>query len=453
MNLAEKIFEAGIVGCGGAGFPTHAKYGGGQIGTILINGAECEPLLGTDRYLMRHFATEIVSAAAVLRQETGAGDCVIALKAAYAGERQALEEAIARQSAPVRLHLLGGFFPAGDEQSLVYEVTGRVVPPGGIPLAVGCVVSNVATVLCIRHALEGRPFAQKYLTVTGEVRSPAIIKAPIGTPVEECIALAGGTPLDSYAVVSGGPMMGRLMTREEAGQAFVSKTMSGLIVLPPDSPVVRRAQVSLEHMMNRARSACIQCSFCTQMCPRAMLGHPLQPHRMMRRLAACRDLSELLEAPEAGDAALCCECGICEIYACPMGLQPRRVNALIKKALSNAGIRYARPEAAWRARPERDLRKAPSARAAVRAGVSAYSDIRLDTLRTAQPRRVTLALRQCIGAPPAPVVRSGESVKLGQLIAACPEGALGANLHASICGTVTVEADRITIETEQGGQG
>mgnify|MGYP002508272387 CR=1 FL=1 len=89
------------------------------------------------------------------------------------------------------------------------------------------------------------------------------------------------------------------------GDLIVSKTMSGLIVLPPDSPVVRRAQVSLEHMMNRARSACIQCSFCTQMCPRAMLGHPLQPHRMMRRLAACRDLSELLEAPEAGSAALC----------------------------------------------------------------------------------------------------------------------------------------------------
>lgn len=234
MNLAETIRAAGIVGCGGAGFPTHVKYTGGQTETILVNGAECEPLLATDRYLMRHFAREIVSAAAALGRETGAKRCVIALKAAYTAERAALEAAIAEQAAPVALHLLESFFPAGDEQSLVFEVTGRVVPPGGIPLAVGCVVNNTATVLCIHHAMEGRPFTQKYLTVTGEVAAPCIVKAPVGTPVEACIALAGGTPLSDYAVVNGGPMMGRPMTREEAGHAYVTKTMSGLIVLPPD---------------------------------------------------------------------------------------------------------------------------------------------------------------------------------------------------------------------------
>ena len=133
MNLAETIRAAGIVGCGGAGFPTHVKYTGGQTETILVNGAECEPLLATDRYLMRHFAREIVSAAAALGRETGAKRCVIALKAAYTAERAALEAAIAEQAAPVALHLLESFFPAGDEQSLVFEVTGRVVPPGGIP--------------------------------------------------------------------------------------------------------------------------------------------------------------------------------------------------------------------------------------------------------------------------------------------------------------------------------
>ena len=331
MNLAETIRAAGIVGCGGAGFPTHVKYTGGQTETILVNGAECEPLLATHRYLMRHFAREIVSAAAALGRETGAKRCVIALKAAYTAERAALEAAIAEQAAPVALHLLESFFPAGDEQSLVFEVTGRVVPPGGIPLAVGCVVNNTATVLCIHHAMEGRPFTQKYLTVTGEVAAPCIVKAPVGTPVEACIALAGGTPLSDYAVVNGGPMMGRPMTREEAGHAYVTKTMSGLIVLPPDSPVVRRAQTQPEHMVNRARSACIQCSFCTQLCPRALLGHPLQPHRIMRRLAA-GGLEALLDTPEGRSAALCCECGICEIYACPMGLQPRQVNAALKRS-------------------------------------------------------------------------------------------------------------------------
>lgn len=451
MNLAETIRAAGIVGCGGAGFPTHVKYTGGQTETILVNGAECEPLLATDRYLMRHFAREIVSAAAALGRETGAKRCVIALKAAYTAERAALEAAIAEQAAPVALHLLESFFPAGDEQSLVFEVTGRVVPPGGIPLAVGCVVNNTATVLCIHHAMEGRPFTQKYLTVTGEVAAPCIVKAPVGTPVEACIALAGGTHLSDYAVVNGGPMMGRPMTREEAGHAYVTKTMSGLIVLPPDSPVVRRAQTRPEQMVNRARSACIQCSFCTQLCPRALLGHPLQPHRIMRRLAA-GGLEALLDTPEGRSAALCCECGICEIYACPMGLQPRQVNAALKKELARNKIRYQGEETDCQARQERAFRKAPAARVAARTGVAAYAGISIDQLRRAAPKRVVLSLRQSAGAPAESVVRSGERVELGQRIAACPQGALGADLHASISGTVTVEAEWIAIDADKGGE-
>lgn len=451
MNLAETIRAAGVVGCGGAGFPTHVKYAGGQAEIILVNGAECEPLLATDRFLMRSYAREIVSAAAVLRRETGAARCVIALKAAYTREREALEAAIADQGAPVALHLLESFFPAGDEQSLVFEATGRVVPPGGIPLDVGCVVNNIATVLCIHHALEGRPFTQKYLTVTGEVRSPCVVKAPLGTPVEECIALAGGTPLADYGVVDGGPMMGKPMTREEAGRACVTKTMSGLIVLPPDSPVIRRAQTRPEQMVNRARSACIQCSFCTQLCPRALLGHPLQPHRIMRLLAAGGGLEALLEEPEAQNAAFCCECGVCEIYACPMGLQPRRVNAALKKELAKRKIRGQRPDGPCQARQERAFRKAPAARVAVRAGVAAYLGIAAEELRLAAPGRVALSLRQGIGAPAESVVRSGERVELGQLIAACPQGALGANLHASISGTALVEAERIVIEADKGG--
>lgn len=117
----------------------------------------------------------------------------------------------------------GQLFPAGDEQTLVYEVTGRVVPPAGIPIRVGCVVSNIATILCIHQALADLPFTQKYLTVTGEVHEPVIVKAPIGTPVRDCIELAGGPAVSDYVVINGGPMMGKLMTREQAENAFVTK--------------------------------------------------------------------------------------------------------------------------------------------------------------------------------------------------------------------------------------
>lgn len=447
MQLTELIYQAGIIGCGGAGFPTHAKYNG-KIETIIINGAECEPLLQTDRYLMRNKAGELIKAADMLLRETGAGGCVIALKASYTREIGALEEAIRSLGSDVRLHRLESFFPAGDEQTIVYEVTGKVVPPAGIPLNVGCVVNNIATLYAIYEAMEGRPFTQKYLTVTGEVKHPVIAKVPIGTPVVECLKLAGGPLLSDYVVVNGGPMMGKLMTKEEAESAYVTKTMSGLIVLSTDSSIARRSKVTLKHMLNRAKSACIQCSFCSQLCPRALLGHPLEPHRIMRKLSSCRDLTEILDDRDVRNAALCCECGICEVYACPMGLQPRKVNSLLKGELAGAGIRYQRAEGEWEPDPNRNMRKAPTARVASRAGVAAFEEIRIDELKEITPASsgtVRLTFRQSIGAPSQPVIKDGERVEEGQLIAVCPEGSLGSALHASISGVAVLEEQYLEI--------
>lgn len=447
MQLTELIYQAGIIGCGGAGFPTHAKYNG-RIETIIINGAECEPLLQTDRYLMRNKAGELIKAADMLLRETGAGGCVIALKASYTREIGALEEAIRSLGSDVRLYRLESFFPAGDEQTIVYEVTGKVVPPAGIPLNVGCVVNNIATLYAIYEAMEGRPFTQKYLTVTGEVKHPVIAKVPIGTPVVECLKLAGGPMLSDYVVVNGGPMMGKLMTKEEAESAYVTKTMSGLIVLSTDSSIARRSEVTLKHMLNRAKSACMQCSFCTQLCPRALLGHPLEPHRIMRKLSSCRDLTEILDDRDVRNAALCCECGICEVYACPMGLQPRKVNSLLKGELAGAGIRYQRAEGEWEPDPNRNMRKAPTARVASRAGVAAFEEIRIDELKEITPASsgtVRLAFRQSIGAPSQPVIKDGERVEEGQLIAVCPEGSLGSALHASISGVAVLEEQYLEI--------
>ena len=449
-GLIEQIFSAGVVGCGGAGFPTHAKYQG-SFDTIILNGAECEPLLRTDRYLMRHRAEEIVTAAGGLMKETGAGRCVIALKRGYRDETAALTAAIERLSSPVELHRMESFYPAGDEQTMVYEVTGRVVPPAGIPLDVGCVVSNVATVNAVFDAMEGKPFLYKYLTVTGEVAHPVILRVPVGTPVARCLELAGG-PLckGDYLVINGGPMMGAALSREAALSSYVTKTTSGLIVLPPESYLARCRQISLEHMANRARSSCIQCSYCTELCPRYLLGHPLRPHKIMRKMAFGTDFAAMLEDPDIRGAALCCQCGICELYACPMGLQPRRINGIIKELLGKEGIRYPKGEGEYRAREGRENRRAPTRRAAARAGVLPYYDRDIDDLVEDTPEKVCLALRQHIGAPSEPVVTPGERVKVGQLVARCPEGKLGANLHASISGVVTPVEGAIIIEAQEG---
>ncbi len=449
MSILEQIFEAGIVGCGGAGFPTHAKLSGKGIQHLILNGAECEPLLGTDRWLMRNRADDIVRAASAVAKEIGAKECTIGLKKAYTREIVALETAIRklpRTAVPVALHAMESFYPAGDEQVLVYEVTGKVVPPAGIPLDVGAAVSNVATMAAVADAMEGRPFTRKVLTVTGEVAEPKVLYVPVGTSYTDCIRLAGGVTVENWIAVNGGPMMGKVMTAAEAAGAVVTKTTSGILILPEEGALGRASKVSLAHMKNRAAAACIQCSYCTELCPRHLLGHPLEPHKIMRKLALGEEVTALLDDPDIRKAALCCQCGVCESYACPMGLQPRRVNALIKEELGKAGIRYPKGTEELSPLPERRSRKIPTQRAAARAGVLDYYHADLDRMEEFTPDTVTLLLNQQIGAPCQPVVREGDQVSEGQLVARCPEGKLGANLHASITGVVARVGDVIVIQ-------
>lgn len=448
MDLIKKIFEAGVVGCGGAGFPTHIKLKASPD-ILIINGAECEPLLRTDRYLMVHEAEKLIGGIDLICRELSIPKACIAVKKTYTQEMASLNDAIRKLGSGVTIHQMDSFYPAGDEQVVVYEVTGRVVPPAGIPLDVGAIVDNVATIAAVADAASGKPFTEKYLTVTGEVRRPSILKVPVGTSFEQCIEMAGGTTSDKVMIVSGGPMMGLPMSWEAAMAASVTKTTSGILVLPEDGAVDRRRKTEIRHMLNRAKAACIQCTFCTQLCPRHMLGHPLQPHRIMRKMAACTDISQILDDKDIRQAAICSECGVCEVYACPMGLQPRVVNALLKGELTQAGIRYSREGDNWEADLNRPHRKVPTQRVAARAGVGAYYKIDGHTYVEGKAKKVVLPLKMNIGVPAEPVVTNGVHVEKGQLIAKCSDGKLGANLHASIAGTVHITEQSITITEVQ----
>ena len=472
MGLTDKIRDAGVVGCGGAGFPTHVKLNASPE-VFIVNAAECEPLLRTDRYLMLHRPEDLVRGVELICGELKTKDGVIALKKTYDREIEELLNAIKKLDSRVRLHLMDSFYPAGDEQVVVYEVTGKVVPPSGIPLNVGVVVDNVATVIAVYDAEMGIPFTAKYLTVTGEVREPSVMKVPVGTSFAKCLEMAGGPVTGDVMIVSGGPMMGRAMTYKEAMESFVTKTTSGILVLPEGGAIDRRMKTDIRHTINRVRSACIQCSFCTDLCPRHMLGHPLRPHMIMRKMAMAGDLYDAITGKAAADgistgenaeypegslrelyndydirqAAICSECGVCEVYACPMGLQPRTVNALLKKELAGAGIRYEKEDREYTASPFREIRKPPTGRIAARAGVGDYYHIEGHVYKEdMSPGRVELSLRMHIGTPSVPVINEGEYVKRGQLIAKIPDGSLGANIHASIDGTAHIKADSIVIE-------
>ncbi len=450
MSLINKIADAGVVGCGGAGFPTHVKLNAKVTPDIfIVNGAECEPLLRTDRYLMIHEADKLVAGVDLICKEQGIPKAAIALKKTYTKEIKALQEAIDKAGSKTVIHAMDSFYPAGDEQVIVYEVTGKVVPPAGIPLDVGAIVDNVATVIAVADAAQGIPFTMKYVTVTGEVNKPSVVRVPVGTSIAHCIELAGGLKRRDIMVVMGGPMMGLPMSKEEAMKAPVKKTTNGLLILPEDGALDKRRKTQVRHILNRAKSACIQCTYCTQLCPRHQLGHPLEPHRIMRKMAVCTDIKMMLDDKDVRQAQICSECGVCEVYACPMGLSPRVINGVIKGELGAAGIRYQRTKDTYEAEEDRKYRKAPTKRVAVRAGVSDYYSIEgHGFVCDESPKEITLPLKMHIGAPCSPVCREGDYVKKGQLVAACPQGSMGANLHAGIDGRVHMGDGVIIITSE-----
>ena len=366
--------------------------------TVLVNGASCEPLLMSDPYLLEAEIQTVVRGLEAVLDCTGAGKGIICLKGKHPKAMAAVRDAVTRDgTGRLEAFELKDFYPAGDEQVLVREVLGRTVPEGGIPLQVGAVVSNVESLYNVALALEDTPTTHRYVTVTGEVKRRMVVKVPVGAQVCDVIAFAGGPTIADFKVVDGGPMMGRVLPDMRQS---VTKTTSGLIVLPPDHTVVARKIMDPARVRRITNTICCQCSQCTDLCPRNLLGHSLHPHKLMRVL------DQEFSSPMAKEALLCSECGICEKFACPMMVSPREVNAQIKKTLMREGVRW---EASGRTpvdHPFRESRAVPTKRLMLRLNVAQY-DTHFDTACEFSASRVAIPLRQHIGAPATCVVSPG----------------------------------------------
>lgn len=429
----EAVRAAGIVGEGGAGFPAHVKYAA-EADTVIANGCECEPLLHTDQNHMLHDADHIVRALDALKAAVGAGRAVIGLKRKYTAATKNLTEAVRKAGSTIELALLDNFYPAGDEQTLVREVTGRSVPPLGLPLQVGVVVANVGTLVDVSHAMDGMPLIKKTMTITGEVAKPGLVSAPIGTPLTACLKAAGGSIVSDPVFILGGPMMGRMVdSLEKLEKEVVTKTSGGLVVLPRGHYLHRNATLSVEHMRRRAAAACIQCRSCSDLCPRHLLGHPFETHRVMRAFGVGKEK----ELENGKLALLCCDCGVCEHVACPMGLSPRRINQAVKAELRAAGVSYKGDRNVYEELTRwREYRRVAVPRLVSKIDVAKYMDLPTNDLGEVKPAEVRIPLRQHIGAPAQAVVKVGDHVAAGDVIGEIPDKALGARVHSSINGVV-----------------
>ncbi|PKN30937.1 MAG: propanediol utilization protein [Deltaproteobacteria bacterium HGW-Deltaproteobacteria-21] len=438
------VRDAGVVGEGGAGFPAHVKYDT-QVEVVIANGCECEPLLFTDQHIMRSHAAEIVRALQAIQSAVGAIRSIIAIKRKYTEARESLERAIA--DTDLEMAFLDSFYPAGDEFILVNEITGRTIPPLGLPKEVGAVVANVGTLYAVSDAMDGKPVTRKMLTVTGEVARPSVLRVPIGTSLKECVSQCGGPSVDDPVYVIGGPMTGMFVdSAEELGRKVITKTVGALIALPRDHHLHEAATVPLDTMQRRAAAACIQCRYCTDLCPRFLIGHGFETHKVMRAFSGGVDV-----AMEATQALMCCECGLCELFSCPMHLSPRRINRLLKARFKEKGVQHTGPrEVNVEQAALQPFRKIPTSRLAVRLGIAEYMDIHPEFTGDYIPNSVLIPLQQHIGSPAVARVKTGDRVKEGDLIGEIPEGGLGSRIHASIQGIVTGVGEAIAIQGAQG---
>jgi Na+-translocating ferredoxin:NAD+ oxidoreductase RnfC subunit len=429
-EFSRNLRAAGVVGAGGAGFPSYVKAQG-KAEYALVNAAECEPLLKKDQKILEYFPGKVFDGLELLMKAVGAKQGIIGIKKKHEKIIPRLEE-IAKSRKNISVLKMGDYYPAGDEQCLVYEATGRIVPPGGIPLEVGCVVSNVETLY--NAAFSGRPVTETFITVNGAVKKPATFRVPVGISWREAVEFCGGFTVKNPAYIDGGPMMGKVMTDFELP---VVKASAGIIVLPKDHALIVKKAQSRPVFTRVGRSACDQCSYCTELCPRYLLGHNVQPHRVMRTMLFSGGPEHKLHSQYG---LLCCECSLCSLYSCPEGLNPREACVAAKSDLREQKMGFKNsPLNTGRApqvHPVRDFRKVPVSKLVKRLGLEDYNKDAPWNDAVYKPSRVKILMSQHIGAPCVPSVKEGQKVEKGAVVGDVAADKLGCPVHASIAGTV-----------------
>ncbi len=429
-EFKDMLRDRGVVGAGGAGFPSYAKLNE-TADTILLNCAECEPLLKVHRQVLEIYTTEVLDALSHMLKATGAKQAIIAIKDHYKSTLAALEAELPDYEG-ITVHKLASVYPAGDEIILIKETTGRLVEPGKLPVSVGVTVCNVESVYNVWRALRGEAVTDKFVTVAGEVKNPITLYVPLGTTIAELIAAAGGVTDENVEYISGGPMMGKLVGLGDV----VTKTTNAILVLPINNPVIMNKHLNPKVNLKRTMSVCCQCQSCTELCSRHVLGYPVEPHLVMRVLSngGKGDLKAL-------DGALFCSgCGLCETYSCPQGLSPRAMIAELKNAARAKNYKPADVPVDRNVK-DADLKKISVGRLTARLGLTKY-DVPAPVSEEFSTKKVKLMLSQHLGAPSVPTVKAGDTVRKGDVIAAPKEGALSVALHASIDGVVDAVTER-----------
>ncbi len=385
----------------------------GKWDTITANAVDPEPLLAGSSYLIKHESLKILKGLRLLIEAWNARKAIIAVKEEdFSGTTELMETIRGMPFIEIR------------PTDLVNDLNENTV------------VLSVETIINIYEAVvESKPVTRHILTCAGAVREPSVVSAGIGTTLSEVIDLCGGPTVDEFSVVVGGPMQGEIETDLEKP---VTKTTRGIIVLPSDHRLIEAKRQSLKNIIRQMMAACSGCGLCTAYCPSHLLGYSLSPHLIVRQICYGLDTGDLRSA------FFCTECGLCEYYACPMGLSPMALIAELKKRLAERGLKppALNPSTLNPSTVEvsalREGRRIPASRILRHLQLEEYAGPEFRYREYGNPDRIELLLGQQNGRSANPVVRTGQMVTEGMPVA---EG-----IHSCISGKVEIiDRDRIII--------
>lgn len=432
MTDAKEIAKKnGIVGAGGASFPTHIKLSG-KAEILIVNAAECEPLLYKDETILHHFFDEFLKGLILAKECVSAKKCIIGIKEKH---KDLIKEIKQKIPEAVEICQLPDTYPSGDEFLLVYDATGRLIPKGGIPLDIGVVVLNVETLYNIGI---NEPIIEKFVTVSGDVNEAVTLKVPIGIEWAEILKHLKIKTANKKFII-GGPMMGFV---SDDLTTPVTKADSGIVILPEDHSLICKKSRTKQNIEKIAYT-CDQCMRCSDLCPRNLLGHGVKPHKAM--ISVSMSLKE--KSAYQASALYCCECSLCTLYACPEDLDPSKVMILSKRALWEKGVR---PQKAFvEINPMYHYRRTPTKLLIRRLGLEGFLRPHKFLNLKFTPKKIILKLNQHRGEPAKPIIKKGQYVEKGALVAETEVGKMGSKIFSSISGIAkVVDNDKIIVETE-----
>ena len=313
-QISNLVKEAGIVGMGGATFPTHVKIssGLGKVDTVIVNASECEPYITSDHRILLEHPEEVLGGVKLLARIFGVDRVHIAIEANKANAAELLKLKIDEEKAPAVVDVLRTRYPQGAEKQLCQSITGRQVPPGALPATIGCAVFNIVTTMAIYNAIyHGKPVTHRVVTVSGSgVNDPKNLLCPIGTPISELLDACGGVKKSTFKILMGGPMMGHSQFDMSAP---IGKGTNAILAFS------EKEERTVEY------PACIRCGKCISVCPMH-----LQPVFMYQY-----EQAGMLQALEGANVLDCIECGACT-YICPGRLHLVQAFRAGKQLINNA---------------------------------------------------------------------------------------------------------------------